>query len=434
MTSREKALDARLVTGNPQLDQILDGGFPKNSINVVMGHPGTGKTIFVEQLLFHNATAERPALYLTTLSEPLSKVITYLQRFDFFDPREVGPSIIVIDSFKAIHDLTDSTAATRKMVWDLTGLLSSYDTTGFLVGEYSESQIPLYPEFAAADGIVEFTRLSSAKRDDRFVRVLKLRGSAYAEGFHAFSIGPGGLRVFPRLVSPVVPLSYKVSAERVKTGVEGLDRMLRGGLWRGCNTLITGAAGSGKTTLGLGFALEGIRSGEPTLFCSFQENPSQLVRTVGALGGTLEQLTKDGLTMLYSSPVEMQIDAIVVQMSELIREKAIKRVVIDSLGDLAVAADDITRLHDYLYALGQHFIVNGVTSIFTLETNVEGVRLDQYRLSAAFDAMIDLRVVLETPSHRTLRIVKARGIGHDLEPSRMTIDWQGLHVDPETEV
>src|SRR5512138_1853033 len=84
---------SRIQSGNPQADAILGGGFLPNSINVVMGLPGTGKTIFAEQLLFHNATGERPSLYVTTLSEPLSKVVSYVQRFEFFDADRLGSDI-----------------------------------------------------------------------------------------------------------------------------------------------------------------------------------------------------------------------------------------------------------------------------------------------------------------------------------------------------
>lgn len=83
-----------LSTGNPQIDSILRGGFPKNSINIIMGQPGTGKTIFAEQMVFHNAEiGKRPILYVTTLSEPISKVLTYLQRFSFYDDDKIGTAV-----------------------------------------------------------------------------------------------------------------------------------------------------------------------------------------------------------------------------------------------------------------------------------------------------------------------------------------------------
>src|SRR5205085_5397433 len=83
----------RITTGNPQADVILGGGFPKNSINIVMGQPGTGKTIFAEQLVFENASDDRPIVYLTTLSEPLTKMVSYLQRFAFFDEAKIGSAV-----------------------------------------------------------------------------------------------------------------------------------------------------------------------------------------------------------------------------------------------------------------------------------------------------------------------------------------------------
>src|SRR3954467_6312755 len=140
----------RMRSGNREADYILGGGFPVNSINIVMGHPGSGKTIFAEQLIFDNADDDRPILYFTTLSEPLAKVVRYLQGFAFFDESKLGtevifedvgpqlakegatalvpllekaiktvsPKIIVIDSFKAVHDLAASAADRRRMVYE----------------------------------------------------------------------------------------------------------------------------------------------------------------------------------------------------------------------------------------------------------------------------------------------------------------------------
>jgi circadian clock protein KaiC len=229
----------RVSTGNPQADEILGGGFPRNSINIVMGQPGTGKSIFAEQLVFRNASDDRPILYLTTLSEPLAKMVGYLQRFAFFDENKIGksvvyedigpqlveggirallkcvghaieassPKIIVIDSFKALHDLSPSPIELRRVLYELAGLLTAFQTTVFLVGEYTDDDAQNLPEFAVADGILQFMRNPLSTRDERFLRVLKLRGSAYLEGLHAFRIGAGGLEIFPRLISPEIPES-----------------------------------------------------------------------------------------------------------------------------------------------------------------------------------------------------------------------------------
>jgi circadian clock protein KaiC len=453
----------RISTGVAELDAILHGGFPRGSLNIVMGHPGTGKTVFAQQLVFHNAGAERPILYLTTLSEPLSKVVTYLQGFAFYDEdrlldrvvyediraelteqgpqalvdrmraaiREQGPAIIVVDSFKAIHDLVESSVHMRRFVSELSGVLSAYDATVFLLGEYGEDQVMLCPEFAVADGIIEFARRGSTKRDDRFLRVLKLRGSAYAEGLHAFAITSQGLRVFPRLVTPESPQPSRTTKERLRTGIEGLDRLLGGGLWRGSTSLVTGQAGSGKTTLALQFTVEGVRSGEPSLFLNFQENPSQLARTIGALGVDLDAMREAGLHFQYASPVELSIDRIVVDLFEVVRREGVRRVVVDALGDLLLASSDRQRFRDFLYALCQQLTAGGVTALFTLEAHTNrGAPLDQdeARFASMVDALVELDVRMAGDPQRTLRVVKARGIAHDLRFHEITIESGGVHI------
>jgi circadian clock protein KaiC len=323
---------SRVSTGNPEADRVLGGGFVANSINILMGEPGTGKTLFAEQLVFHNANGDRPVMYLTTLSEPLSKVVTYLQRFTFYDETKLGtsilyddlgsalaqggpdvlprrireivetlsPKIIVIDSFKAIHDLTTSMSDMRRMASELAGLLSAFETTTFLVGEYRSDDVASYPEFAIADGILEFARQKKSNADERFIRVSKLRGSTYLEGLHGVHISDQGLEVYPRLISPTSPSDYSTARERLTAGVDGLDRLLSGGLWRGSTTLLVGPTGSGKTTMGLQFALAGVAVGEPALYVNFQENPTQLARVIDGLSpGTVAQ-GHPGLHLLYA--------------------------------------------------------------------------------------------------------------------------------------
>lgn len=449
----------RISTGSPVTDAILGGGFPASTINIVMGQPGTGKTIFVEQILFANAGGERPALFFTTLSEPLAKVVRFVQEFSFYDESMIGssvlyddiggdlaekgiamlvprlkeaiksarPSLIVIDSFRALHDLSDSAAEMRHLIHDVTGLLTAYETTAFLIGEYHQEDIRHHAEFAIADGVVELSRQPLGTRDERYFRVLKLRGSRYLEGSHAFRITADGLDVHPRLVTPRIPVTYQPAGERVPTGVPGLDDMLDGGLPSGSSTLLAGPSGSGKTTFALQFALEGVRRGEPALCVNFQENPTQLARTIQRLAGSAAA----DLDVLYSSPVELQIDSIIGELFRRIEAKGIRRVVVDAIGDLAASTSESHRLHDYLYALTQHLVVNGITSVFTFETagqSTTGGDLNAGPISYMADNLILLDMRGEDTMRRTIRVLKARGTAHDQDIRTIVIGPDGVRV------
>jgi circadian clock protein KaiC len=454
-------LIGRMSSGNPEADYILGGGFPENSINIIMGHPGSGKTIFAEQLIFENATEDRPILYFTTLSEPLPKVVRYLQNFGFFDESKLGsqvvfedigpqlakdgaaalipllqnaiktvaPKVIVIDSFKAVHDLASSVAERRRMVYEMTALLTAYGTTAFLLGEYNEDDILLYPEFAVADAIVELSRRRLGNRDERYFRVYKLRGSRYLEGAHGFRITSSGLDIYPRLVSPRLPEGYEPATERISTGVAGMDEMIGGGLWRGTTTLLAGPSGAGKTTIALQFALEGARQGEPTLYMNFQENPTQLIRTIRSLGVDADKAQAQGLDLVYASPVELQIDSIIVDMFRRIQQRGVRRLVIDALGDLASAASDQARLHDYLYALVQHFAVSTITSVLNFETtgNSLGGGM-QNQVSYLSDNVLLLTVDGEERTRRAVRVLKTRGSAHDTRVREISISDAGVSV------
>lgn len=458
----------RLTTGSRELDEILDGGIPENSINIIMGEPGSGKTALAEALVFANARHEgRPILYFTTLSEPHDKVIKYLQQFRFFDAEKIGrtvlyealgadlaargigvlaprlthaiktlsPRVIVIDSFKAIHDLATSAKEFRLMLHEVVGILTAYSTTALLVGEYRHEDIATFPEFAVADGIIELARNALGTRDERYVRVFKLRGSSYRRGFHAFDITADGVQVYPRLVSPPEAASYKWRNSRAASGVPGLDDMLGGGFWTGSATLLAGPTGSGKTTMGIQFIVEGLRLGEKCLLVNFQENPTQLAHQIEKIGGELDSEARGRLKRLYYSAVELSIDRIVVSIFQALRGGDIRRVVIDALGDLGVAASDATRMHDYLYALVQHFAVMGVTSVLTLETDPPVMSSDDRhgRLSHMTDNIVflDIRSQAGTVG-RTVRIAKERGAAHDLQSRELEIGAHGLRVVKES--
>lgn len=453
----------RILTGSAGLDEILGGGIPANTISVIMGAPGTGKTILAEQLAFANATPETPALYLTTLSEPLEKFIVHGQTHEFFESEKIGvsvhyedlglmlrqsgvdqlpelvtsllmerrPGFIFIDSFKAITELMLTPQQRRTVIYDLASALSSYHCTSFLIGEYAQETMTELPEFAIADVVLQLLKYSTNVREQRFLRVEKLRGSYSIPGLHAFSIGAAGVQVYPRLLTPTVSPNYSPKVERVDTGIANLDSMIAEGFWRGSTTLVAGPTGSGKTIMGLHFITHGALKGEEGLYVGFQENPTQLARVMHNLGWDAKRLLDGGgFDLLYKSPVELQLDTITSELSRRVREGKIKRVVIDALGDLERSSMDRQRFADFIYALTQWFAAQNVTCLMMHElTNLFEVHgLSDQEISNMADNVILLRFTPGPEMRRTLRIIKTRGSANDNHEHELHITNKGVTV------
>jgi len=452
----------KIATGCPGLDEVFRGGIPANTISVIMGAPGTGKTILAEQLAFANATPDAPALYLTTLSEPLEKILVHGQTHSFFDATKVGTSVfyedlgvrlrdsgvenlpeivlelilaqrprfVFIDSFKALNELLVQAELRRTITYDLASVLSSYECTSFLIGEYSQETLTELPVFAIADVILQMIKLSTNAMEERFLRVEKLRGSDSVAGLHAFSITGSGIQVYPRLLTPPVAPTYSAKIERVNTGIPGFDDMVAEGFWRGSTTLVAGPTGSGKTIIGLHFVYQGALKGEPGLYLGFQENQNQLTRIIESFGWKADQLTNNGLELMYRSPVEMQLDKVTSELFQRVREGKVKRVVIDALGDLERCSIDRKRFSDYIYALTQWFAVENVTCLMTYElTNLFDVSgISDQQVSNMSDNIVLLRFREGPEMERTLRIIKTRGSAHDNREHRLEITNKGVVV------
>lgn len=451
----------RLRSGHQPLDEVLAGGLPGNGISIIMGLPGSGKTIIAQQYTFHNATEDRPVVYFSTLSEPLEKIVRFGQTLDFFDADAVGrsvfyedlgrgadrdglpgvgervaevlkqrrPGLVVIDSFKALHALANNDAEFRQFLYQLAGRLTAFPSASLWIGEYGPGEAAVAPEFAVADAIMELAVITLGQREQRFLHVRKLRGSGFLSGQHGYRLTSQGLRLFPRLADLPAAESYPLDDQRITTGIPALDSMLGGGLWPGSATLVAGPSGAGKTLMGLHFIYGAARGGERGVIATLQENPSQLSRMLDGLGWRRDD---PAVEVMYRSPVDIQVDEWVHDLLHVTERTNARRVVIDSLLDLQTASLDDTRFREFLYSLVQRFSRQGITLLITCETpslfSTGG--LSEFAVSHLSDntIMLDHHRGHDTMS-RSLAVVKSRASSHDQAMRPFSIGRGGISLD-----
>lgn len=448
----------RLTTGTSRLDVVLGGGLPQNAISLVIGLPGSGKTILAEQCVFSNASREHPALYLSTVSEPLEKILRYGQTLSFFDPAAVGttvfyddlgivlgdkglpgvlervrdlirehrPSIMVIDSFKALRPYAPQAGEFRRFLHDLAGMLGVLPITSVWIGEYEDQEIAVAPEFAVADAIIAMGSNQAADRSSRALRVLKLRGGGFLSGKHSYRISADGIVVFPRLADPGKEEAYTLGDCRTSSGIQAIDEMLGDGYWPGASTLVAGPTGIGKTLMGLHFVFEGARRGERGLIATLQENPTQLKRIARGFGWSFGE---DKVRLMYRSPVDLYLDEWVYELLDTVEETGVRRVLVDSLGDLRNASPDLTRFREYIYSLLQRCSRRGVSIMMTYEVpELFGLtQLTEHGASHLSDNVVLLQYRLNQANvNRTLTVLKTRAGHHDPRIREFAITPDGI--------
>jgi circadian clock protein KaiC len=448
----------RFSSGDRHLDAVLGGGLPANALNMIIGLPGSGKTILAEQFMFHNASPQRPGMYLSTVSEPLDKILRYGQHLDFFDAQTIGtsvffddlgrtlndgglpavlphtraliterrPGVIVIDSFKALSAYAASQQDFRGFLHELAGILTALPTTTFWVGEYPAAEIATAPEFAVADGIISLSTRREAERAIRHLEILKLRGTGFMAGEHAYRIAHDGLHVFPRLAETLPVEPYELRTERISSGIAAIDHMLADGYWSGASTMIAGPSGSGKTLMGLHFIFNGAAAGQPGIIAGFQENPTQLERIVNGFGWSL---ASESVELMYRSPVDLYLDEWFYDLLEVIERVRAQRVFIDSLLDLRRAAVDELRFREYLYSLLQRCTQQQISVMMSQETpGPLGLpHLSEEGISHLSDNVILLQFVPhDAQLRRVLTVLKTRASRHDPDVREFQITPEGI--------
>ena len=455
----------RLPTGIPGLDTVLRGGFLKAGIYIVRGDPGTGKTILGNQFCFVHAAAGHHAVYVTLLAETHDRMLQHMQTMSFFEPARIPDGIYYVNGFRVLEEdgikgfidllrreirthnatllvldglvVTEEASGSdrdfRKFIHELQAHIAIEGCTALLLTDGRRDDY--HPEHTMVDGVIELHDVVSGMQAERELEVRKLRGTDALRGRHSFQITEAGIVVYPRIEVLLARPSAddEWPGERCATGVNQLDSMLGGGIPSGTATLVLGASGVGKTSLGLHF-LSQSSAQEPGLLFGFYEMPLRLRHKAASVGIKLGDLIDQGhFEILWHPPTEDILDALGNRLLEIVRRRGVKRLVIDGLlGLREIAADRPHRIGRFLTALANELRVLKVTTLYTAETrNLIGAIIEgpTIGLSTIAENLILLRYVeMRSQLRRLISVVKIRDSDFDSSLREFRITSTGFEI------
>jgi circadian clock protein KaiC len=464
-----KATIRQLPTGVGGLDEILGGGIPEFSFNLIGGHPGCGKTTLAHQIAFANATPKKPALYFTVLGETIMKMMRYQRQYSFFDVARVGkdirfsnlsemvlerdldrlldqiirevtelnPGIVVVDSFRTLVRESIGEADEIKMqsfIHRLAEFLINWEATTFLLGEYAEEDIRDNPIFTLVDGIFWLSQVAERNSVVRKLQLVKLRGQASVPGLHTIRINSDGLEAFSRtlgLFGKKTPLARR---RRISIGIPDLDKMLDGGVLEGDSLLVAGPSGTGKSAIATQFIAEGLKNGEPGIMAIFEERPKGYTQRAMSFGLKFKAAQQKGLLeTLYLRPLDLSVDETMQEILDAIKRIGATRLVIDSLVafEMALAPSFRADFRESLYRMIGALTGSGVTILSTveIEDTFTGFPFSHYAISFLTDDIIRLRYVeIDGQLRKVVVVVKMRGSNHSKDIREYVITDKGVVV------
>jgi circadian clock protein KaiC len=418
---------SRATTGIPGLDQILGGGLPEHRLYVVEGSAGCGKTTLAFQFLLEGVARGEQSLFVSfsesedelrlvadshgwNLDGPLQFYVPNFAQessspdsdYTIFEPGEVelnemmkslyelierlSPRRAVFDSVSEMRLLARDPLRYRRHVIGLKNFFAKRNCTVVFTDEAMPDRDPQLLSIAhGVIGLEQNPRDYGTSR--RRLRVMKLRGSSIREGYHDIVIRHGGLQVFPTLVAAMHQKDFK--REKYKSGIEGLDRLVDGGLARGSSTLIAGPAGAGKSSIACAYAVNAAERNERSAFFIFDESKATLTARAAGFGMKLEELVESGIvTITQIDPAQLSPGEFSHLVQNAVEKDGASLVIIDTLNGYLQSIPDeqfpLLHIHELLTYLNQQGVV---TLVITAQNGVVGTLESPIDASYLADAM-----------------------------------------------
>jgi len=451
------------------LDDIFHGGFLKPSAVLVAGPTGSGKTTLCMQSLFGAAKNGESCIYFSMLTESPAMVTRTMSQYSFFDSsviesgklrifsidagiiekgdfatfefiydtiQKYRPSRIVIDPITILDHMINTFeekelqyTEKRGFIMNLFSKVEAWNTLLLLTGELSENEIASTPWGHMVDGIIVLGERPFGKSRQRYLDIMKMRGTDFFNGKHTFKIRGDGITVFPRFIP--MPITSQIKSGCIGTGVQGLDEMLGGGLPQSSVAMVAGSAGC-KSVLGMQFIVNGILNKEPCLIISFKEELKEAIKSSNWFGLDLEIYETDGLLRYVYHPHGFVCpDELAVQIQDIVSEIGVQRVLIDSISGLSQAIPDPGELRAYITSLTKYFKNQNITSIFTYELPeiIGHVRIPDSGLPFIMDSILILKnIEIGAEIKKSIMIMKMWGREFDSRIKEFKISSHGIEI------